>query len=106
MAKHHFIALGGYDEEMLAGAVEDMDLIGRAEAFGLDFIKLAQRGLAAIRNHKAERIRYSATHVPHQTMMTLNSARMKESIRLGRLVANSERKPRPVLINFSTVLEL
>jgi hypothetical protein len=106
MAKHHFIALGGYDEEMLAGAVEDMDLIGRAEAFGLDFIKLAQRGPAAIRNHKEERIRYSATRVPHQMMVTLNSARMKESIRLGRLIANRARKPRPVLINFSTELEL
>ena len=39
--------LGGYDEEMLAGAVEDMDLIEgrRLSAF---FIKLTQRGLAAI----------------------------------------------------------
>ena len=39
-------------------------------------------------------------------MMTLNFARMKESIRLGRLIANRARKPQSVLINFSAELEL
>jgi hypothetical protein len=106
MAKHHLLALGGYDEEMLSGAVEDTDLLRRAKAFGLDFIRLAQRGIPAIRNHHSERILYSPTRVPHETMRMLNNARMKESIRIGRLVANRERKQRPVLINLVTESQL
>jgi hypothetical protein len=106
MAKRHFVALGGYDEEMLTGAVEDWDLLRRAEASGFRFINLAQLGIAATRNDKAEQIRYSATAVSHGVMKKLNLTRSEESIRIGRLVANCERKPRPVLLNFSTELEL
>ena len=46
------------------------------------------------------------TDVPYETMKKLNVARSEESIRIGRLVANRERKRRPVLVNFSTELEL
>ena len=106
MAKHHFLALGGYDEDMLPMGYDDWDLIHRAEAYGLDFIGSAQRGIAAIRNDHAERIRYSGTGLPQETMGKLNIARSQESIRIGRLVANRERIGRPVLINFSTELEL
>ena len=67
---------------------------------------MAQRGIAAIRNDHAERIRYSGTGLPQKTMGKLNIARSQESIRIGRLVANRERIGRPVLINFSTELEL
>ena len=67
---------------------------------------MAQRGIAAIRNDHAERFRYSGTGLPQKTMGKLNIARSQESIRIGRLVANRERIGRPVLINFSTELEL
>ena len=106
MAKHHFLALGGYDEDMLPMGYDDWDLIHRAEAYGLDFIGLTQRGIAAVRNDHTERIRYSGTGLPQETMGKLNVARSQESIRIGRLVANRERIGRPVLINFSTELEL
>src|ERR1700757_2840863 len=65
MAKRHFLALGGYDEEMLTGAVEDFDLLRRAKAYGLDYMNVPQRGTAAIRNSKTEQIRHSSTPVPH-----------------------------------------
>jgi hypothetical protein len=106
MAKRHFLALGGYDEEMLSGGVEDDDLLGRARAFGLDFIRLPQRGIPAIRNRVIDTIRHSETATPYPIILKLNFARMEESISTGRLVANRERKQRPVLINFSTELEL
>ena len=60
MAKRHFLALGGYDEEMLSGAIDDLDLIRRAEARKFRVINLAQLGVAAIRNDKSEQIRYAA----------------------------------------------
>src|SRR5205807_1399147 len=50
MAKRHFLALGGYDEEMLPMAYQDCDLLHRAEASGLDFIGLKQSGNPAIGN--------------------------------------------------------
>jgi hypothetical protein len=106
MAKRHFIALGGYDEEMLSAAADDWDLLRRAEAYGLDFICLPQRGIAAIRNSKTEQIRHAGTDVPHHVMKRRNLERSAESIRIGRLVANLERKRRPVLINFSTEVVL
>jgi hypothetical protein len=73
MAKHHFVALRGYDEGMLSGAVEDRDLLRRARALGLDFMRLVQKGYPAIPNPVFERIRYSATRLPHQTMMELTA---------------------------------
>jgi hypothetical protein len=106
MAKRHFLGLGGYDEEMLTGAVEDWDLIRRSEAYGLDFIQLPQRGDAAIRNIKTDQIRHSGTGVPHHIMKRINAERSEESIRTGRLVANRERKRRLVLIDFSAEVEL
>jgi hypothetical protein len=104
MAKRHFLALGGYDEEMFLGMAEDSDLLRRAKAHGLDFVGLAQTGIAAIRN--PEQIGPSGTGHPHETMGKLNVARSKENIRIGRLVANRERKRQPVLLNFSIELEL
>jgi hypothetical protein len=97
MARRHFLALGGYDEEMLAGGYEDSDLLRRAKAYGLDFIRLAQKGTAAMRNP-----------IPGERRATarFNYRRMEESGRIGRLVANGERKRRSVLINFSTEVEL
>ena len=106
MAKRHFIALGGYDEEMLSGAGDDWDLLRRAKASGLRFITLAQLGISAIPNDKAEHIRYSGTNLPHHVIKDLNIARSVESLRIGRRIANRGRKPRPVLINFSTEVEL
>jgi hypothetical protein len=106
MAKHHFLALGGYDEEMLPMAYQDWDLLRRAEAYGLDFIGFAQKGPRAIRNHIAEKMRHTGTNVPFLMMHKVNSARSEERVRTGRLVANCERKRRPVLINFSTELDL
>ena len=106
MAKRHFLALGGYDEEMLSGAIEDWDLFRRAKASGLRFITLAQLGISAIPNDKAEHIRYSGTNLPHHVIKDLNIARSVESLRIGRRIANQGRKPRPVLINFSTEVEL
>ena len=106
MAKRHFLALGGYDEEMLSGAGDDWDLLRRAKASGLRFITLAQLGISAIPNDKAEHIRYSGTNLPHHVIKDLNIARSVESLRIGRRIANQGRKPRPVLINFSTEVEL
>jgi hypothetical protein len=107
MAARHFRGLGGYDEEMLSMGWQDRDLLRRARAYGLDYICLAQRGsLPAMRNNLAEKMRYSGTDHPFQMMNRLNRARSDESISIGRLVANRERKQRPVLINFSTELEL
>jgi hypothetical protein len=106
MAKHHFIALGGYDEEMLPMTYQDRDLFHRAKASGLDFMRLAQRGTAAIQNDVGEKLRHTGVSLPLETMKRLNGARSEESLKIGRLVANRERQPRPVLLNFSTELEL
>jgi hypothetical protein len=106
MAKRHFLALGGYDEEMISGSAEDTDLLARAKAFDLDFIRLAQHSIPAIRNRVAEKTRYAATDIPYLTVEKLNFARIRQSIRTGRLGANSDRKRRPVLINFSIEAEL
>jgi hypothetical protein len=106
IAKRHFLGLGGYDEELFPMSYQDFDLLARAEASGLDFIHLEQKGFGAIQNSLDEKMRYLGMDVPYETMKKLNVARSEESIRIGRLVANRERKPRPVLINFSTELEL
>ena len=73
---------------------------------GLDYIKIAQRGMPAIRNHANDTIRHSGIRDTNRSMIERNFARMEESIRAGRLAANRERKKRSVLINFSTELEL
>jgi hypothetical protein len=107
MANRHFLGLGGYDEEMLPLGWQDCDLLHRARAYGLDYIRLAQSGsLPAMLNNLVEKIRYSGTDLPFQAMNRLNRARSEESISIGRLVANRERKRHPVLINFLTELDL
>jgi hypothetical protein len=106
MAKSHFIALGGYDEEMLPLGAQDLDLLRRAEASGLDFIGLTPKENRAIRNDVAQKMRYSGTGLPYDIMRRLNRVRSDESIRTGRLVVNQERKRRPVLINFCAEVEL
>jgi hypothetical protein len=106
MARHHFLALGGYDEGMLSGGVEDDDLLGRADASGLDYIRLAQPGIPAIRNSVADTIRHSESFALYRTVLRLNGARMDENIRIGQLVANCERTLRSVLVNFTTELEI
>jgi hypothetical protein len=106
IAKRHFLALGGYDEEMLPLGSQDFDLMRRAEAYGLDFIGLPQRGTPAIRNGFGEKIRYSGMDIPYALMNKINRSRLEESIKIKRLVANRQRKARPVLINFSTELEI
>jgi hypothetical protein len=106
LAKRHFVALGGYDEEMLPMGSQDMDLLRRAEAYGLDIIGLPYEGSPAIRNDFAEKVRYSGMNLPYVAMNRINRARLEESISIGRLVANRNRKQRPVLMNFSTQVEL
>jgi len=103
MAKCYFLALGGYDEELLSGGVEDDDLLGRAKAWGLDYLGLAQKGMPVMRNLVADTVQYTATPGSYKNLLKLNFARTKESIRTSRLVVNRERKPRSVVINFSTV---
>src|SRR5262249_19016949 len=116
IAKRHFVALGGYDEEMLPMGSQDLDLIRRAEAYGLDYLRLPYRGPPALSNGArlapaqhddfGEKVRYSGMNIRYVDMNRLNRARSDESIRIGRLIANRERKRRPVLINFSSQLEL
>jgi hypothetical protein len=105
LAKRHFLALGGYDEEMFA-VFEDRDLLLRAEALGLDYIRLEQKGVPPIPNDVAHNRLYSGMEATPDNLLELNRARSAENIRIGRLVANSERKRRAVLVNFSTGSEI
>jgi predicted glycosyltransferase involved in capsule biosynthesis len=106
MAKHHFLALGGYDEEMLPMTYHDWDLLRRAGASGLDLLRLEQKGTAAIRNDAAEKLRYTGVDLALETMKKINCKRSEQNIRDGRVVANRERKPRTVHVNFTTEVDL
>jgi hypothetical protein len=106
MAKRHFLSLGGYDEETLPVGHQDRDLIKRATAFGLRFHRLQQSGIAAIKNNSYEKMRYAGSKYSYGQMAKKNSARLEESIRNGRLVANRDRKPVKVFLNFAVDLEL
>jgi len=101
-----FLALGGYDEGMLPIGHEDRDLIKRATAFGLKFRRLKQGGIPAIRNTIRDKMAYTGSAYSYKDMARINSARLEEHIRDGRLVANVGRTPVRVLINFAVDVDL
>lgn len=106
LSKARFLALGGYDEEMLPFAHQDRDLISRAKAFGLRSIRIKQEGVPAVKNNYLEKMRYAGTKYNWPQMSRINSKRLEENIREGRLVANPHRKPVKVVMNFTEEIEL
>ncbi|MEW1720281.1 glycosyltransferase [Streptomyces sp. NPDC093109] len=101
LPRARFLALGGYDEQLLPSAHEDQDLIDRAAAAGLPAVRRPQSGNAAIRNSHVETMRYSGIALEWWDARNLNKQRSEENLRLGRLVANPGRSPVKVLLNFS-----
>jgi predicted glycosyltransferase involved in capsule biosynthesis len=106
LSKRYFLALGGYDEEMLSFGHQDRDLIRRAEAFGLRRLLLKQDGIPALKNDYRDKMKFSGSTYSYGEMATINSARSDESICSGRLAANPDRTPVKVLLNFSVETEL
>ncbi|WP_433654658.1 glycosyltransferase [Nocardia sp. CA-128927] len=106
LPRTHFMALGGYDEEMYPVAVQDLDLVERARASGLEHRQLVQGGLPAIRNSIEEKIRYCGTDLTYQEMQAANLARMRENLKRGDLIANRTRRPMKVKLNFIQEIEV
>ncbi|WP_405164550.1 glycosyltransferase [Nocardia sp. NBC_01499] len=106
MPRAHFIALGGYDEQMHPVAVQDLDLVERGRASGLERRQLRQDGLAAIRNSVAEKIRYCGSDLSYKEMQAANLERMRDNLRRGDLVANRTRRPMKVTLNFVHEIEV
>lgn len=101
-----FLAIGGYDEAMLPISQQDKDIMMRAQAHGLHYVKIPQPGVAALRNSVAQKMRYSGYRMSHAEMHDANVRRVEENRRRGRVKVNRTRRPTKVLVNFSTETEL
>jgi predicted glycosyltransferase involved in capsule biosynthesis len=101
-----FIALGGYDEEMLPSAWEDVDLIHRALAYGLFLARRSQPPPYSIRNTHIDTMKYSGMTLDWWQVWESNKQRSDNNVKLGRLVANRARKPVKVLLNFFEEIEV
>jgi hypothetical protein len=101
-----FLALGGYDEDMLPSAHEDRDFIDRAAAFGLSIARTEQPPPYAIRNPHVDTMKHSGISLGWWEVREFNKKQSTENIRLGRLIANPNRTPVKVLLNYSEEIEL
>lgn len=106
LPRKHFLAIGGYDEQLLPAGVQDRDLIERAKASGLAHRRIRPTGLAAIRNTIAEKMRFLDTEMSYEDMRQANNRTMRENLERGILRANPDRKPVRVLLNFTDEIEL
>lgn len=106
LPRRHFLALGGYDEEMLPAGVQDLDLIERAKAAGLRYRRLWPTGTAAIRNSIEEKVSYCGSDLSYEDMRAANTGRMRRNLERGELTVNTERRPVKVLLNFTHEIEV
>lgn len=101
-----FMALGGYDEDMLPMSQQDRDLIVRARAFGLRFARVPQTGIPAIPNATAQKMLHCGSSLTHAEMAAANTAHLEENRRAGRVQVNQTRRPTKVVLNHATEIEL
>ncbi|GAA4899717.1 glycosyltransferase [Streptomyces coeruleoprunus] len=110
LPRRHFLALGGYDEEMLPMSQQDVDLIDRARALGLGVVRVPQpdraSAPAAICNSIQDKLAHTGSSLSWEEMRRRNRERRLESLRLGRLVANPDRVPVKLLLNFTEAVEV
>jgi len=106
LPRKYFTALGGYDEQMLPVGHQDEDLIDRARAHGLTIVRAAQSGLSAIRNSIPDKMKYCGSPLDWEKMWRLNRDRSHENLNFGRVVANRQRTPVKVMLNFIEDIEL
>ncbi|MGW7518216.1 hypothetical protein ACWGJ2_21770 [Streptomyces sp. NPDC054796] len=106
LPRRHFMALGGYDEEMLPMSQQDVDLIDRARALGLAVVRLPQPGRASILNSIEDKLRDTGLPLDWEEMRRHNLERRRENLRLGRLTANPGRVPVRVLVDFAGEAEI
>ncbi|MER6031062.1 glycosyltransferase family A protein [Streptomyces sp. NPDC001851] len=106
LPRSHFIALGGYDEEMPPASQEDVDFIDRARARGINIVRSPQSGRAAICNSIEERLQYCGSRLAWQDMRKIAEQRRRENLELGRITVNRGRSPVKVLLNFTEEIEL
>lgn len=106
LPRRHFVALGGYDEEMLPMSQQDVDLIDRARAMGLAVARLPQPGRASICNSFEDKLRDTGLSYDWAEMRRRNLERRRENLRKGRLRVNTGRVPVRVLVNFAREAEI
>ena len=106
LPRNRFLVLGGYDESFLPFGHQDRDLIARGRALGLRLFRVKQNGVAALKNSVDEKIKYSGSKYSYRQMLQLNSVRLRNNSRAGRLKVNRKRKAVKVLLNFSNAIAL
>ena len=89
--KEYYYKLGGYDESFLPTGSQDIDLIERAKAYGLNYIWIRDKRIGrAIRNSRELKMKYTGYVVEdYEKHIKTNRDKMAQNINAGRLVANS-----------------
>jgi glycosyltransferase involved in cell wall biosynthesis len=106
LARRNFVALGGYDEDMLPFTMQDVDLIARARRYGLRVFRIPQARATPIPNTLEDKLRDSGLDLSFDEIENHNVQIMLENERQGRVVVNEVRVAVPVTLNFSQRIAL
>jgi glycosyltransferase involved in cell wall biosynthesis len=101
LPKDVFIRIGGYDETFLPMGIQDRDLIMRANIMGSPLVHLHYVGARALVNSISEKEKFLGMSESYSQMNRLNAARSMANISSGKLVANEDRSPVKLTLNFS-----
>ena len=92
LTKENFLRLGGYDEDLLPIGHEDHDLMNRAKAFGLNYVKIEienfLRYLSNTEQEKAENCVNEPTSF--YVLEKNNRDKSNENIKKGKIIANPQ----------------
>lgn len=90
MKRKSFEALGGYDEDLYAVGGEDMDLLERGRAYGLDFRLIQKENfLKYIENTNRDRVKNTGLENSFAYYNKINYKRTKERVANNDLKANA-----------------
>jgi len=90
LSKRNFNLLGGYDESFLPMGGQDVDLIRRSSAYGLNFLHVKDKRIGhALQNSRALKMKYTGfSEGEYDFHNATNLSQMHDNLRQNKVIAN------------------